>query len=118
MNSILNKDENTSTTFTTKTTKVIRRLINVARERFGDELADYIERHPERWNQWVSEYQGLADWMRKDGPQAAALADKLAARAVVSWAAFTLSLLDGPTYRKGLRTLWTALRENTDGRIQ
>jgi len=46
------------------------------------------------------------------------LADRLAAEAVASWIAFSLGLLEGETYRKDLRRLWTALKDNTKRRGQ
>jgi len=115
VNSILKKNENTGTTLTTK---LLQPVITAARERFGNDVVVYIERHPKSWSRWLAEYEGLADWMRRDEPRAGPLADRLAGAAVASWVAFSLGLLDGPTYREGLQRLWTALKGNTKRRGQ
>jgi hypothetical protein len=118
VNSILKNNEDTGTTLTTKTTKLLQPILTAARECFGDDVAAYIERHPESWSQWLAEYQSLANWMRRDKPRAGPLADRLAGEAVASWVALGLGLLDGETYRDDLQRLWTALRDNTKRRVR
>ena len=87
-------------------------LIATARERFGEQAAQYMRDHPEKWHRWLNEYTNFATWMNEECPGRGDLTYKLAARAVVAWIAHhDVGLIGNEEYRRGLAGLWEKLRQ-------